>query len=76
MQLERGNWAQLQRWHFLPSSERPGRKQTWSGRWADVRRFPVFSKGPAGSSVGAAGAAVTLPLAIRDMGSRAAGSKP
>lgn len=47
----------------------------WSGRWADVRRFPVFSKGPAGSSVGAAGAIMTLPLAMRDMGSREAGSK-
>lgn len=47
----------------------------WSGRWADVRRFPVFSEGPAGSSVGAAGAIMTLPLAMRDMGSREAGSK-
>lgn len=43
-----------------------------SGGWADVRRFPVFSGGPAGSSVGAAGAVMTLPLARRDTGSRTA----
>lgn len=44
----------------------------WSGGWADVRRFPVFSGGPAGSSVGAVGSAMTLPLARRDAGSRTA----
>lgn len=42
-----------------------------SGGWADVR-FPVFSGGPVGSSVGTAGAVMTLPLARRDAGSRTA----
>ena len=37
--------------------------------------FPVFSGGPAGSSVGGMGTVMTLPLARKDVGSRTASAQ-